>query len=72
MKDERDFPMLDGPPIPHWFAEAIYEVYCAYISQSQGLAQIAARGGFAYEEIRPFMERRQKLLAERTAIRERK
>lgn len=53
--ERRLFPMLDGPPIPWTLALEIFKIYEDLWPGKQGLEGIAARGGFAYEEIKPFM-----------------
>lgn len=43
------FPMQDGPPIPWFLAEIIYEHL--YRFRSQTLAELAGRGGFGWDEV---------------------
>ena len=46
------FPMQDGPRIPWWLAERIYEFYCKiYGGGSQSLERLAERGGFGWAEV---------------------
>lgn len=47
----RLFPMLDGPAIPWWLAEIVYEGYVALYGDSQSLERLAERGGFGWGEV---------------------
>lgn len=54
MNDERMFPMLDGPWIPWWLAERVYEVYALLYpscARDQSLERMAERGGFGWGEV---------------------
>lgn len=46
--DMRPFPMMAGPPIPWFMAQAIHE---HLYHNSQALEQIAERGGFGWDEV---------------------
>lgn len=48
--DLRPFPMQDGPPIPWFLAEAIYEH--VYRFGGQTLERLAERGGFGWGEVK--------------------
>jgi len=50
------FPMQDGPDIPFYLAEHIYQAYSAVYGTSQSLKRIGERGGFAWSEIPIFRE----------------
>ena len=47
----RLFPMQDGPRIPWWLAEHIYEVYSNLNGTDQSLEKLAKRGGFGWAEV---------------------
>ena len=49
--NDQSFPMQDGPNIPVFLAEQIYEVYRSLYGDGQGLQVIASRGGFGWDEV---------------------
>lgn len=51
-KDDRRFPMLDGPDIDWETAEKIYKMYSALYGTGQSLERLAERGGFGWSEVR--------------------
>lgn len=49
LPDLRLFPMQDGPPIPWFVAQAIYDNLYRYGGQT--LERVAERGGFGWDEV---------------------
>lgn len=68
---ERQFPMLDGPPIPWSLAEVIYAGYAVAHGREQSLERIADRRGFGWAEVAILWRNRHAMRAMMDVIRTR-
>jgi len=52
--EDKEFNMQDGPNIPWYVAEQIYEMYSELYGSSQSLERLNERGGFTWDEVSHF------------------
>jgi len=64
----RLFKMMDGPPIPWWLAEVIWQGYAQCGGRGQPLEVVEQRGGFGWDEVAYFWKQEDARKAMKAAL----